>query len=227
MPPNFPATSKNKPRRTLMIVVISIVIVIVITIAVVAGFYFWQKNTIIAQVKDELNKIVPAMESKRSETGAYPAVVTDVLASSNSNVKLSGGSSFDGTTYCVTGISTTDRLIIFHIDSAKSAQGPLAGSCETGANIPVPSIPGGLAIAFASSVAIKVTWNSSPHAINYTLQCSTDSNFSNPIATKVTDTTGTCENLKPNTTYYYRVKATNNTGDSAWSSLQRMKTLEN
>ena len=224
--PIIPTSPKKKWLRIIAIGIIGLLVVTLLVIAIMAGLNLWHQNTTNSQVKDELNKVAIAMESKRKETGAYPATISDIITIS-SNVKLSDGSSFDGTTYCITGTSTSNKSIVFHIDSTKSTQGPLAGSCETGANIPDPSVPGGLAVAFASSVSIKVAWNSSPRAINYTLQCSTDSNFSNSIATKVTDTAGTCENLKPNTTYYYRVKATNNTGDSAWSSSQRMKTLEN
>lgn len=220
MQPDSPSTNlsaNNKSKKINMrLMAVGVVVLIAVVLAIIAGLYYWQKNTVIATVKDELKKVVPAMESEKSKTGAYPITIANILAASSDKVKLTGSSSFDGTSYCITGKSTSDESIIFHINSAKVNDGPQTGSCETGSDIPAPSAPGGIAVDFASSSEIKVSWNAAIYATGYTLQCSTDSGFKDPISVETSDTTGTCGNLKSNTVYYYRVKATNNVGDSAW-----------
>ncbi|HZJ34725.1 MAG TPA: fibronectin type III domain-containing protein [Candidatus Angelobacter sp.] len=221
MPPNLQTTSKSKLKRNLIIAIISLLIVAI----VVVGLYLWGRNPAVSLVKDELNKAVSAMESKRSETGAYPATITNIIALASDRVKLSGSSSFDGTTYCITGTSSSDKSVVFHVDSTKASQGIQSGTCETSSDLSIPSTPGGLAVAFADSTGVKVTWDVTLYATSYTMQCSTDSDFSNPITTDVTDTTGMCEKLETNTTYYCRVKATNTVGDSAWSAILKTDTL--
>jgi len=199
--------------------------VIVTMAAVVGGLYWWGKYHTVSQVKDELKKAASVMTSKQNETGAYPASVMDAIASSNEGVVLSGGSSFDGTTYCISGISSSDKSIVFHVDSTKASQDPQSGTCETRSDLPVPPAPGGLAVAFANSDGVKVTWNATLYANSYEMQCSADSSFSNPITIDVTDNTGMCEKLKTKTTYYCRVKAINSVGDSAWSVTLETNTL--
>lgn len=225
MPPNFPANDKSKLVHNLKVAGISLLVVVITMAVVVGGLYWWGKYHTVSQVKDELKKAVLVMESKYNETGAYPASITDTIASSNDKVVLSGSSSFDGTTYCISGISSSDKSVVLHVDSTKASQGPQSGTCETRSDLPVSPAPGGLAVAFASSDGIKVTWNATLYAKSYSIQCSTDNSFSNPITTDVTDNSGMCENLKPNTTYYCRVKATNSVGDSAWSATLQASTL--
>ena len=225
MPPNFPANDKNKRVHNLKVAGISLLAVIVIMAAVVGGLYLLGKNLAISQVKDELNKAVSVMASKYNETGAYPASVTNIIASSSDRVTLNGSSSFDGITYCISGISSSDKSVVFHVDSTKVSQGPQPGTCETRSDLPVPPAPGGLAVAFANSDGVKVTWNATLYANSYKMQCSTDSSFSNPITIDVKDNTGMCEKLKTNTTYYCRVKATNSVGDSVWSATLETSTL--
>ena len=225
MPPNFPANDKSKLVHNLKVAGISLLIVIVTMAAVVGGLYWWGKYSTVSQVKDELKKAVLVMESKYNETGAYPASATDTIASSNNKVVLNGSSSFDGTTYCISGISSSDKSVAFHVDSTKASQGPQSGTCETRSDLPVPPAPGGLAVAFANSDGVKVTWNATLYAKSYNMQCSTDSSFSNPITIDATDNSGMCEKLKTKTTYYCRVKATNSVGDSAWSATLQTSTL--
>lgn len=229
MPPNIsptlsPIAPKKKWIRIIVIGIVSLLVIAIVITAIIVGFNLWHQNSTTSQVKDELNKAVSAMESKRNETGAYPASITDTIASSNDKVTLNGSSSFDGTAYCITGTSSSDKLVVFHVDSTKAPQGPQSGTCETRSDLPAPSAPGGLAVAFANSNGVKVTWDAALYANSYTMQCSTDSSFSNPITTNVTDNAGMCEKLKSETTYYCRVKATNKTGDGNWSVVLKTKT---
>ena len=229
MEPNISPIKINKAssnlKRNFMVVAVIIVMLISVTLLTVAGLYFWQKNTIISQVKDDLNKAASSMTAQRNQTGAYPSTITDILALASKTVKLSGDSSFDGTTYCITGSSLSDKSIILHVDSLTDSKDPQSGSCTSG-TVPLPSVPGGLSVAFASSSSIKLTWNVAPYATKYTLQCAVNSDFSTIAATVTNkDSSGLCDNLKPNTKYYCRVKATNQKGDSGWSTVQNITTL--
>jgi hypothetical protein len=162
------------------------------------------------------------MELNHTKTGAYPASIPDI---NTKNSKLSGGSSFDGTTYCINGVSSTDKTIVFHINST-SPNSPQSGNCVAGSDAPVPSMPGNLAIAFATISDIKLTWNISLYATAYQLQCAVDNKFTKVESDKnVTNTAGVCENLKPNTIYYCRVRATNKKSHSPWSVSASMTTL--
>lgn len=225
MPPNAPSNNKNKRMRTLAVVGVSLLVITVVVAAVVVGLYLFEKNLAISQVKDELNKAVSTMASKHDETGAYPASITDIIASSNDRVVLKGSSSFDGTTYCISGTSSSDKSAVFHVDSTKTSQGPQSGTCETRSDLPVPSAPGGLSVAFANSNEVNVTWSAALYADSYTMQCSTDRNFSNPIIANATDNAGMCEKLESKTMYYCRVKAINAVGNSAWSETLEVSTL--
>lgn len=227
MEPNIQTTTpttRKSYKKHILVIVIGIVVIALIAVAVVVGIPVLQKNGVISQVKDDLNKVVPVMAAKKTATGAYPNTITDVLALSTDKVALTGSSSFDGTSYCITGTSKSDKSIVYHINSAKSSDGPQSGSCETGSDLPKPVTPGDMAVAFTSSTEAKITWATATYATSYVLQCSIDNIFSSPVIVNATDTFGTCDKLKSNTTYYSRVKAINKTGESAWSLVLTIKT---
>jgi len=224
MPPITSTPTKKITKRTIKLAAIGLVTLALIVAAVIAGMYFIQKSIAAANVKDELNKIIPVLESKRQQTGAYPSTISDVLSTADSKVKLTGSTSFDGTSYCVTGINVSDKTAEFYIDSTKKDQGPVSGSCENRADLPVPLAVGGLAIAFSTSTDVKLTWNATSYATSYTLQCSDNSNFTTPVTVTVNENSGTCEKLKPNTSYFCRVKATNKVGDGSWSAVLKINT---
>ncbi|MBM4166701.1 MAG: T9SS type A sorting domain-containing protein [Ignavibacteria bacterium] len=88
--------------------------------------------------------------------------------------------------------------------------------------VPVPpSAPALLNPPNGASISRKRTfsWNSSSGATSYTLQVDDNQNFSSPFTN--TTTSGTSylvETLLANTTYYWRVNATNSAGTSSWST---------
>lgn len=226
MLPDYQSINIFKPKRRIKKpMIISFVAVVAVASIVILGLYFIQKYVVTNQVKDELNKISASIDSSRNQLGIYPATINNMIISSSDKVIISGGGSFDGVSYCVTGQSTTDKSLVFHFDSIKRSEGILSGSCESGDDIPAPSVPGGLAIAYTSPTDIKATWNTSPYAAGYTLQCSIDDKFLEQKSIKSTDTNAVCDNLQSATVYYIRVKATNKSGDSYWTPVQQISTL--
>jgi len=69
-------------------------------------------------------------------------------------------------------------------------------------------------------------WNTSKESASYNLQVSNKPNFSNLIVdkTNLKDTTFNLTNLEHNTTYYWRVSATNEAGSSQFSEVWRFTT---
>ncbi len=81
----------------------------------------------------------------------------------------------------------------------------------------------------ATGVATSPTlsWNASTGATSYTLQVSTSSDFSTLVLnqTGIVGTSYAASSLLNNTTYYWRVNATNAGGTSAWSSVWSFTTI--
>ena len=221
MSTNPQSTNNNKPKIRLRTILISLSIFIVIIALAVTGIYLWQKYDNTEQVKNALITIATDMDKSHQKGNGYP----NTTLANNDEVTFSGGSSSDGTTYCIVGISKKDESVVYHIDSTKLSEGPLVGLCGADTATSAPSKPGGLAFTTATSSELNVRWDSAPHATSYVLQCSTDEKFSNPTTVKATNTTGKFEKLKSSTRYFCRVKATNSIGDSAWSSLITMDTF--
>lgn len=69
-------------------------------------------------------------------------------------------------------------------------------------------------------------WNSSNNAGTYHLQIGADTGFSNPTVDQsgLTDTSLSVQSLSERATYYWRVRATNAAGTSAWSEVWSFKT---
>lgn len=225
MPPITPTPTSKISKRTVKLALIGLVSLAIVVAAIFAALYFIQKSNNINVVKEDLNKAVASMESKKQQTGAYPSTISDVLSAARENVKLTGSSSFDGTSFCLTGINNSDKSAEFYVDSSKRDAGPISGSCDNRSDLPAPAAPGGLATVFAVSNDIKLSWNTTTYATEYTVQCSADSNFTTPVTVKVNESSATCEKLKPNTTYYCRVKAANKSGDGNWSAVLKTSTL--
>lgn len=77
-------------------------------------------------------------------------------------------------------------------------------------------------------VALSLSWNPVLSAGSYALQVSSDSTFSNAVVYSQSNLTGTTQaisGLSNNTTYYWRVDATNIAGTGAWSSINHFSTI--
>lgn len=84
--------------------------------------------------------------------------------------------------------------------------------------VPVLSAPADSAISQPQNLSLS--WNASTDADSYTLQVSEDENFSGMIfnESELTDTVQLVSDLDLNTSYYWRVSATNVNGSSDFSS---------
>jgi len=87
----------------------------------------------------------------------------------------------------------------------------------------LPAAPSGLtAVAFRQGIGSRVRLTWIDHATNetgFTIQRATDPNFTIGLTTNTVGanvTTYTTGNLSRNTNYYFRIRATNISGSSAW-----------
>lgn len=79
----------------------------------------------------------------------------------------------------------------------------------------------------AQPVTLAFTWNSTAGANTYALQVSSDSNFSSFVynQSNLTVTSQNVGSLTNNTTYYWRVNATNAGGTSPWALIWNFTTI--
>ena len=85
-----------------------------------------------------------------------------------------------------------------------------------------PSTPSGIT-ATASSSSIIVTWNSVSGADSYKVYRATSSNGNYSVLSNVYSTSYTDYSVSAGTTYYYKVSAVNNAGESSMSSYASAK----
>jgi phosphodiesterase/alkaline phosphatase D-like protein len=116
----------------------------------------------------------------------------------------------------ITGVpSSTVNLLLYSLFSTVADPVPSA---------PVLASPADKALNLTANTS--VSWSPSSYATAYTVQVSTSSNFST-ISYSGTNLTGTSFNLtglSSNTTYYWRVNATNASGTSGWSGTWQFTT---
>ncbi|MCY3714372.1 MAG: fibronectin type III domain-containing protein [Gemmatimonadetes bacterium] len=95
-------------------------------------------------------------------------------------------------------------------------------SATTQAPSPPPATPSGLSATATSSSQIDLTWtdesdNEDGFKVERKLSTESDADFSQIGMTVANDTTYTDSGLSPSTTYVYRVRAFNDSGDSGYS----------
>ncbi len=85
-------------------------------------------------------------------------------------------------------------------------------------NAPVLKDPGA---SLVSGKSFTVEWNKVNNAVSYTLERNTDSSFKSPVAVYIGENNSYKEthSVKSTTIYHYRVKATNDVGESDWSNV--------
>src|SRR5262249_34847553 len=104
--------------------------------------------------------------------------------------------------------------------------GDWAGAAVQAGALTIPTAPATLAASAASSSAINLTRaDNSNNETGFKIERSPDGvNFTPPIPTAPKGTSYQDTGLATSTTYYYRVRATNNAGDSAYSNIANATT---
>jgi hypothetical protein len=76
-------------------------------------------------------------------------------------------------------------------------------------------------------ISFDVYWKQAPVAQSYTIEIALEHTFSTPIFSQsaITDTSFTLTNLLYDTTYYWRIKASNEIGDGSWSAAWQFSTI--
>ncbi|MDQ7816740.1 MAG: FISUMP domain-containing protein [Melioribacteraceae bacterium] len=94
-------------------------------------------------------------------------------------------------------------------------------------NAPTLSLPTNNSTGISTSPTF--TWGACPTATGYALQVSVNNSFTSFIYNQngLTNTSQQVTGLNNNTTYYWRVSATNNYGTSDWSSIWSFTTMNN
>lgn len=106
------------------ILVVAAVIFFLTTIGVIA-YSNWRVSVNIAQIKNDLNSIVSAMEDARNFYNGYPEGIPASFIPSEGTV-LSGGGSADHKTYCV---SANVDGIMFKVTDTNTEPTYTADSC--------------------------------------------------------------------------------------------------
>ena len=90
----------------------------------------------------------------------------------------------------------------------------------------VPAAPSGLSASATSSTAVALTWTDTANEDSFAIERSTDGVTFAPLATVPANTTAYADSgLSAATTYTYRVRAHNVSGDSAYSNAATATTL--
>jgi prepilin-type N-terminal cleavage/methylation domain-containing protein len=205
-------------------------IVVIAVIGILAGigvvsYGAWRTSINQNQVKSELAAAASAMESSRNFDAGYPGSVPPTYAG-NDDVTVSGGSSDAGKSYCLDGVSVANNAIQFYIDNTIQQSGAAAGTCATRTLQNAPTIPSNIVLGSPTASSVALTWTGATGATGYVTQCASDPAFIYGLKeTSVgTSTNATITGLTPSSSFYCRVKASNNAGVSAWSATSNSTT---
>jgi prepilin-type N-terminal cleavage/methylation domain-containing protein len=216
---------KNTAKNGFTLVELMIVIAVIgILVGITIVSYGAWKNTAIANtLKSDLSNVATSMESYRNFNNVYPTSIPTTFTPAPDDT-MTGGSTDGGITYCITATSIQNTSISYYISSQIAASGAQVGTCASRAAI--PSAPSNLIASVVSSTVISLTWNASTGTVTtYLVQRAAHSDFSDAVTdSQPTGTSTNSSGLTPNTTYYYRVQASNNSGTSGWSNSVSMTT---
>ena len=148
-----------------------------------------------------------------STTVSFSTIVFDQSGITGTSVTVSGLSNntlYYWRVYASNAGGTSGESVIWRFTTILAA--PLLASPPDGAN--------------CLSTNPTLIWNASSGATSYQLQVSTNSSFSTTVVNQsgITNLTFTVSGLSFNTAYFWRVRASNASGTSDWSSVRRFMT---
>jgi cytoskeletal protein RodZ len=209
--------SEPQPKRHILLKVI----VSIIVLAVIAGVTVFivravHQASLQNEVKTELIKQNKLIKSAAKNNIYSPTLPTGVKTTDK--VIINATISVSGTVYCIAGTSKSDGKIVYHMDKSTPEDQPQSGSCSGSATAP-PETPSDVAVGSVGAGAVSLTWGEAPYAASYTVQCATDKAFISGLKSKSTSSTAvTIDGLDGSSHYFCRIAASNNLGQSSWSS---------
>jgi prepilin-type N-terminal cleavage/methylation domain-containing protein len=219
--------SKGFTIVELMVVVVVIGILATVTIV---SYGAWRQTATINQMKSDLSTVASTMENYKTFNNAYQITAINNTTFTNFTPSpgdtLTGGST-DGINFCIDATNMQYTTLHWYIDNLGNT--PTSGTCSARTNVPIPTLPSGIAVTTASDKSITLGWTStSSYTVTYGLLCSLDPSFINgDVSANVAypATSGTVNGLTSNTGYYCEFNATDGAGTSAWSSYVPTATL--
>lgn len=215
---NLSSPKKTLSKKKILFWVGSIVVLFG---AIVLTVYLIYKFQTIHTVQAALNNAATVLEKVNGDNG-YPQALPSEAAN-NDKVKIEGGGTFDGTTYCITGTSNSDASVVYHISAGdKQPQNDVCPKVNTTTK---PELVTGIKTTIVSTNQLGFTWQGAKGGVSYTLQCATDKNFTKNVSSSMKATqTRTCNDLKAGATYFIRIGANNAAGAGPWSNTLNART---
>lgn len=221
---------KNKFQSAFTIVELIVVITVIGILAgiVLVSYGSWRTSVATSSLKSDLVHAASAMESNRTFSNSYSATIpTTFTASSGNTISVTT----DTKTFCLDGSSTNSASIQYYIDNLTQTTGATSGTCTGRTSLLVPTAVTNVTFT-TGTTAIVVNWAlASPNnASQYLVQCSVDPGFISGLIQQTnpsgTATTLTLTGANSSSTYYCRVRAINNNGQSDWSSSSASDTQQ-
>lgn len=217
---NLPTVKRTVSKKNILFVGGSFLL---LSGAVIASIFVLNRSHIIQTVQSSLANAATVMEKANGDNG-YPQALPDEL-SDEKTVLMTGGGSFDGTTYCITGKSVQVASVVYHKTS--SNEQPQSGACPKVVAVAKPGVVTDIETTIISAGQVGLTWGSAPDGVSYTLQCAKNEQFTDVVYSSMkVSQTRTCNNLESGVTYFARVRANNGSGEGSWSSVIRIATSQ-
>jgi len=130
-------------------------VAVVVFIAILSGislvaYNSWEKTTITAQLKSDLNGASSAMENARTFGNSYPKTIPTTFKTS-SGVSLVVKANDDGSGYCIDATSSRDSTVKLYIDSYLKGAGARQGVCAARGICPAGFIIVGGSVTYGTS----------------------------------------------------------------------------
>jgi len=222
---------RNNKAFTIVELVVVIAVIGILSTIVIVGYGSWRTSTATSSLKSDLGQAAASMESARTFSLSYPPNLPTEFQASDKNTITPYLSGLDDKSFCIDGVSSAAPSVPYYIDDLTQANGATPGTCDTRGNALAPSSVTGVNFTTAATdITINWTLASPNHATQYLAQCASDPAF---IAGLIQDTvtggttvTATLSGASAESTYYCRVQAKNENGQSDWSSTSSGNTQQ-